>query len=199
MKLHVAKPPEPPDHSKVRPTDDDHRHEWYGRNWVGRLGSGFDIDPIVARKWLKNLVRTIPGIFNPELQLMVLWALDACDYGEVQPMLRATKKGRKVDWTILRLQMRAITLVKQRQTNGMKKFIALQEVGYAFGVSAATVRTWERRLRTEFGHSDVANALATATFKLIEGDARYAQELKVTARQYRMALAEKTAKRSPQK
>ena len=190
--LSTAKQPEHPDNSNVRPTDDDHRYEWYGRNWVGRDGG--PIDPIVARKWLKNLLRALPGIFNPELQRIVLWALDACDYGEIQPMLRATKSGRKVNWTILRLQLRAITLVKQRETRGMKKFKALQEVAGAFGVSVHTIRTWERRLRTEFGHSEVANALATADFDLIESDAlrgAASLELQVIAREYRVATRRK--------
>ena len=93
VKLHVVKPREPPDHSTVRPTDDDHRHEWYGRNWVGRTDSR--IDPVVGRKWLINLVCANPGIFNLELMLMTLSALEACDYGEIHPMLQATKKAEK--------------------------------------------------------------------------------------------------------
>jgi hypothetical protein len=190
--LSTAKPPEHSDNSNVRPTDDDHRYEWYGRNWVGRDGG--PIDPIVARKWLKNLVGALPGIFNPELQRIVLWALDACDYGEIQPMLRATKTGRKVNWTILRLQMRAITLVKQRETRGMKKFKALQEVAGAFGVSVDTIRTWERRLRTEFGHSEFAYALWPATLVVNESEALRSAaslELQEIARQYRVARRRK--------
>jgi DNA-binding transcriptional regulator YiaG len=198
--LSTAEPPEHPDHSNALPSDDDHRHEWYGRNWVGRLGSGFDIDPIVGRKWLINLVCANPGIFNLELMLMTMSALEACDYGEIHPMLKATKKGRKVNWTILRLQMRAITLVKKRETHGMKKFKALQEVADAFGVSVDTVRTWERRLRSEFGNSEVPNVLENATFELIESEARYAQDLKENARQYKLALAGKrSAKGASQK
>ena len=59
------KPPEDSDNSNTPPTNDDHRHEWYGRNWLGRLGE--PIDPIVARKWLFRLVLTNPGIFEPLL------------------------------------------------------------------------------------------------------------------------------------
>jgi hypothetical protein len=194
--LETAKPPEHPDHSKVRSTNDGHRHEWHGRNWVGR--AGFDIDPIVARNWLKTLVWTIPGI-SQDFRLMVLWALEACDYGEVQPLLRATKKRRKVNWTILRLQMRAIVLVKQGETRGMDRDDALQEVAGALCVGVNTIRSWERRLRIEFGHSEVENALATSTFVLIESEARYTQDLKETARQYKLALAGKIASRASKK
>ncbi len=190
--LKTAKPPEHPDHSGVLSTNDDHRHEWYGRNWVGRDGFGFDIDPILARQWLKRLVWTIPGI-NQDFRLMVLWALEACDYGELQPLFRAKKKGRKVNWTILCLQMRAIALVKQGLTLG--RYEALQEVAGALGVGVHTVRTWRQRLRIEFGHCEVENVLARSTFKLIDGEARYAQDLKEIARQYKLALARKKASR----
>jgi hypothetical protein len=149
--LRTAKPPEDPDRSKVRLTDDDHRHEWYGRNWVGRLGTGFDIDPIVGRKWLINLVRANPGIFNLELMLMTMSALEACDYNEIHPMLKVTKKRRKVNWTILQLQRRAILHVKDLQARGFKKLKALEEVAGTFGVSVDTVRSWEQRLRAELG------------------------------------------------
>jgi hypothetical protein len=91
--LSTVKTPEDPNYSNVRATDDDHRHEWYGRNWVGR--DGLPIDPIVARNWLKQLVRANSGVFNLELRLMTLSALEACEYGEIQPLLMTTKKVEK--------------------------------------------------------------------------------------------------------
>lgn len=196
MKLRVAKPREHPDHSNVRPADDDHRHEWYGRNWVGRLGTGFDIDPIVGRKWLINLVRANPGIFNLELMLMTVSALEACDYGEILPMLKATKTGRKVNWTILQLQWRAISYVKNVRARGIKKFKALEEVAGAFGVSVDTVRTWEQRLRSEFGAFVVKasnNDSPAQQRGLPSYDPEYLQKL---AQQYRAAVASKRVKRA---
>jgi hypothetical protein len=130
---------EHPDSSNNRFTDDDHRHEWYGRNWIGRV-RGADVDPVVARKWLMNLVRANTGIFELTLMLRTLAALEACDYGEILPMLAATKENRKINWTILQLQLRAIAAVKYREARGAKKFIALEEVAEAFGVSPNTVR-----------------------------------------------------------
>jgi DNA-binding transcriptional regulator YiaG len=127
-------------------------------------------------------------------------ALEACDYGEIHPMLRATKKGRKVNWTILHLELRAIRLVKFREACGIKKFRALEEVADAFTVSVNTLRSWERRLQKEFGPIELAHRVAEAEKGAVnESDAQYARDLKENARQYRMALAEKTAKRSPQK
>lgn len=192
VQLRAAKTPEQGGSSNVRSTDDDHRHEWYGRNWVGR--DGFPIDPIVARKWLMRLVRANFGIFNLELMLHTLSALEACDYGEIQPMLMATKTNRKVNWTILQLQRRAITFVKGLQARGIKKFKALQEVAGALGVSVDTVRTWEPRLRTEFGHMAIAESDPQQRPSSGPGDFEHAlQEL---ARQYRIAIARKRAKRA---
>ena len=206
VQLGTAKTPEHRGTSNVGAADDDHQHEWFGRNWVGRLGAG-PIDPIVARNWLMRLVRGLFSIFNLELMLMTLSALEACDYGEIQPLLRATKKGRKVNWTILQLQLKAIELVKYREASGIKKFKALEEVAGAFGVSVNTLRTWEARLRSEFGQPKVAQGLASAE-KLgkDESDAKhpassslsaYGQEsLNEFARQHKVAMARKGAKRA---
>jgi DNA-binding transcriptional regulator YiaG len=205
MQFSTVKTPEHPYGSNIKSTDDDHRVEWAGRNWSGR--DGVPINPILARKWLMHLVRAFTGIFNLELRLMTLAALEACDYGETQPMLMATKKDRKVNWTILQLQLKAITFVKYREALGMKKFKALEDVAGAFGVSVNTVRSWEPRLRTEFGPIEITNRLAAAEEAgKNERDAEHRassislsgrQDLKEFARQYKMAR--RRAKRAPQK
>jgi hypothetical protein len=187
--LHSAKPPEDPDRSKVQSTDDDHRHEWYGRNWVGRLGTGFDIDPVVGRKWLIRLIRANPGIFNLELMLMATSALEASEYNEIHPMLKATKKRRKVNWTIVHLQRRAIARVEIiRRARGIEKSKALEEVAGAFGAEVETVRSWEKRLRTEFGAFAV---------KAKNNDSHHdPADLEKLAQQYRAAVRSKRAKRA---
>lgn len=124
------------------------------RNWLGRLGD--PIDPIVARKWLFRLVLTNPGIFEPELMLQTLTALEACDYGEITLMLKATKTGRKVNWTMLQLQMKALSFVNSHMGRGMKKEYARKEVAKAFGIGVDAVRSWEHRLKVEFGNDVVA-------------------------------------------
>jgi DNA-binding transcriptional regulator YiaG len=160
VQFRVKKTPEYPYGLTIRTTDDDHRIETAGRDWRSR--DGFPIDPVVARRWLMNLVRANSGIFCLELRLMTLTALEACDYGEIQPMLMATKRGRKVNWTILQLQLKTITFVKYREARGIEKYKALKEIAKAFGVSVNTLRAWEQRLRTEFGPIDVMNRLKIA-------------------------------------
>jgi hypothetical protein len=198
VQLSTAKTPEHRDSSNVRARDDHHRVEWQGRNWIGRLGGG-PIDPIVARKWLMKLVQGLFSIFNLELMLMTLSALEACDYGEIQPLLGATKKGRKVNWTILQLQLRAIGLVSYRQGRGIRKLKALQEAAEAFGVSVDTLRAWETRLRTEFGSTEVSKRLAGAKEAGVNGQEtlygpRFLQEM---SRQYRVALNKRAKRASP--
>ena len=69
---------------------------------------------------------TNTGIFEPLLQLQTLTALEECDYGEIAPMLQATKTGRKVNWTMLNLQMKALSFIEYRVGHGMKKEYAAE-------------------------------------------------------------------------
>jgi hypothetical protein len=160
--LRAAKPPKDADDSNAPPTDDDHRHEWYGRNSIGAGNFPGDLDPIVARKWLMNLLRANTGIFEIGLRWDALMALEACDYGEILPLLKATKKNRKVDWTILQLRLRAIECVYYRVAQGTKKYVAEEEVAKAFDRDVTTIRSWERRLKTDFGDAEVAERLEFA-------------------------------------
>jgi hypothetical protein len=160
VELRTTKTPVHPNYPGPEFAYDDHRHEWYGRNWVGRDGA--PIDPIVARRWLMQLVQTNPGIFNWQLSSMTLSALEACDYGETHPMFRPTKKDRKVNWPILRSQLIAIALVKYREARCGKKYKALEEVAGAFGVSVNTLHSWETRLQADFSRSEIAHRLAMA-------------------------------------
>jgi hypothetical protein len=66
-------------------------------------------------------------------------------------MLKATKTGRKVNWTMLNLQMKALSFIDYRVGRGMKKEFAQKEVAEAFGVGVDAVRSWEHRLKDEFG------------------------------------------------
>lgn len=160
--LRVVKPHEDPDLSNAPPTDDDHRHEWYGRNSIGGGNFPGDLDPIVARKWLMNLLRTNTGIFDIGLRWDALIALEAADFGEILPFLKATKKNRKVDWTILQLRLRAIECIYYRVGQGMKKYVAEEEVAKAFDKDPTTIRSWERRLKSDFGVAEVARRLELA-------------------------------------
>jgi transcriptional regulator with XRE-family HTH domain len=150
-------------------------------------------DPIEARKWLTTSVLANPDITR--FRQMTLAALEALDYGETQPMFRATKEGRKVKWTILQLQLRAIAFVKYREERGTKKYKALEEVAEAFGVTDNAIRAWESRLRNEFGNVEFTKRLAHAEKDIEESNPQ--QSLLEFAQLYK--LEKKRAKGRSQK
>ena len=147
--LGTVKTSQRPDYLTSRSMVDDHRHE---RN-------GFDMgdspDPIVARRWLVNLLRANPGGFDLRLQQFAISDLKAGDW-------QATEQDRKVTPTILNMWLRAISFVEYRKARGFKKYKAQQEVAEALGVSDSTLRTWEVQLRKELGQLAVSRALSFA-------------------------------------
>jgi hypothetical protein len=145
-----------PEYLQLRSVVDDHAHE---RNGAFRNG---DLDPIVARRLLVNLLYANPGGFQFALQQMAMEALKALDYGEVQPMLARLQDGRKRGLTVRRLELRAVGFVEYRRTRFGNKARALQDVASALGVGVETIRSWERRLRREFGDLEVLRTLSFA-------------------------------------
>lgn len=165
---------------------DDHVHEGTG----GEAGVP---DPIVARRLLINLVRANPGAFPASLQNMVVEALETLDHGDTLPLLEATKGGNKRSLAARRLELQAIGFVEYRATRGIKKYVALGEVADALGVSSDTIRSWEHRLRREFGNLAVSRTITFArnAASHVEGDwvRRYGPDaLRVLAERYHEAL-----------
>ena len=150
-------------------------------------------DPVEARKWLTTSVRAT--LDTSGYRQTTLMALEALDYGETQPMFRATKKSRKVNSTILQLELRAIAFVKYREERGMLKYRAQQEVGEAFRLDRNTIRVWEPRLRNEFGDVEFKKRLAYAEKDIEESNPQ--QSLLEFARLYK--LEKKRAKGLRQK
>jgi len=136
---------------------DDHAHEKSG----GSIGA-LDPDPIVARRLLLNLLRANPGGFNSTLKHMAIEALEALNYGETQPLLAAAKTGDKRTLAARRLELRAIGLVEYRFKRGARKYAAQKQVADALGVGFNTIKSWEFRLRTEFGDLAVSNTISFA-------------------------------------
>jgi hypothetical protein len=142
-----------PDYLRARASVDDHQHERNG----GRLTV---IEPLVARRLLINLLCANPGGFHGGLRRMAVTALEALEYDEIQPFLKPDPNNRKVNLTVLGLQLRAIELVEYRVSRGTKKYIALKEVAGALSVSVDTIRSWKSRLQKEFGQLEVARRMS---------------------------------------
>jgi hypothetical protein len=144
-----------PDYLRARASVDDHQHERNG----GRLTA---IEPLVARRLLMNLLYANPGGFHGGLRQMAVTALEALEYDEIQPFLKSDPNSRKVNLTVLRLQLRAIELVEYRVSRGTRKYSALKEVAGALCVSIDTIRSWKPRLQKEFGQLEVTRRISFA-------------------------------------
>jgi hypothetical protein len=158
--FHPANVRDHPEYLKKRSNVDDHRHEREGGEL--RLVGPDNLDPMVARKWLVNLLRANPGGFSPLLTETTTAALDALDSNDVHPMLRPTPNDRKVNLKELKIQLNALAFVEYRVMHGTLKSRALEDVANLLGVSAFTIRSWEQRLKTEFGDLEVARTLSFA-------------------------------------
>jgi len=139
---------------------DDHRHEREGGEL--RLVGPDNLDPMVARKWLVNLLRADPGGFSPLLTETATAALDALDYNDVHPMLRPTLNNKKVSLKELKIQLKARAIIEYRVAYGTKKYKAQEDVAISLGVSVFTIQSWEQRLKTKFGDLEVARTLSFA-------------------------------------
>ena len=122
-----------PEYRQLRSVVDDHAHEKNGALWNGNL------DPLVARRLLVNLLYANPGGAQFALQQMAMGALEALDYGEVQPMLARVADSRKHGLTVRRLELRAVGFVEYRRTRFGNKTRARQDVANALGVDFETV------------------------------------------------------------
>jgi hypothetical protein len=93
---------------------------------------------------------------------MAIEALEALDYGEVQPMLAPTRDGDKRSLAARRLELRAIAFVEYRYRRGNRKLNAQEQVAKELGVAKDTLKSWEFRLRGYFGDLAVSRAIAFA-------------------------------------
>jgi len=135
---------------------DDHRHEKSG----GRVDIDWN-DPFVGRKVLANILLAI-RILPDGLERITLSALEALEFGERAFLFEPVKTGSKRDWTELRLQLRAIEMVAYRHELGLRKSEAQRIVGAALSASPHTLRSWEQRLKNEFGSLEIERRIAIA-------------------------------------
>lgn len=143
---------------------DDHRHETVG-GVHSRMSSIKDfegLDPIVLRQILINLLVRNPGGFPSPIQKMTVEALEALNYSETLPMLKAVESGRKARRRELKLQLEAVKFIEYRCAKGLKRYKAEEEVGEAYGRSGTTVRLWKSRLRKELGELEVSSEIQIA-------------------------------------
>jgi len=138
---------------------DSHEHERVGA-WEPK-----EVDREFTRKSLWNLVRSNSGGWPDWFCETVLEAIKALEYGEVRPIFSPILAGRKRNYTTLNLELRAISMVRfRRGAYAMTEEVALTEVSGVLGVSPATLRSWNRRLRIDLGRLQVDEVLSEADF-----------------------------------
>ncbi len=138
---------------------DSHEHEKVGA-WEPKT-----FDPIVARKCLVNLLKANPGGWPDWFCEQTLGAIEALEYGEVRPIFSPVSAGRRRDYTLLKLQLRAVAMVAfRRGAYRMTKEIASTEVAAGLNVSVDTLKSWELRLRKDLGTLSLDDAISTAQF-----------------------------------
>lgn len=138
---------------------DSHEHERVGA-WERR-----DVDHEYTRKSLWNLVRSNSGGWPDWFQEIILEAVKALEYGEVRPVFAPVAAGLKRDYTMLNLQLRAISMVNfRRGAYGKTEEAALAEVGDVLGANSQTLKSWRRRLQKSLGQSRVDEVLSEADF-----------------------------------
>ena len=120
------------------------------------------LSPLLARKILTNILSANPGGFNFDLNRMLVQAMQALEFGETLPILKRVESNRKVQWQDLQHQLRAISLIEYRNTRGMKKRAAQEDVARAYGMSADAVRGWEHAVRAALGNLQVHEEIASA-------------------------------------
>jgi hypothetical protein len=196
-----------PEYVEAKARVDDHEHERVGG--AARAEEGRRGDTKTSRRHLINLLLANPGSLDRHVVLEAVEALRALDHGEVLPLLSKEKKGLHHGYRELYLQLRAVSFVEYRVRRfGTKKFKAQSDVAEAYGVSADTLRSWEKRLRDKLGYLEVAravsfarnmaaNAVETAKAKLdgaVTWDASYSDEaLEKEAARYK-SIARETPK-----
>jgi hypothetical protein len=189
---------------------DSHEHERVGA-WEPK-----DVDQGFTKKSLWNLVRSNSGGWPDWFRETILEAIKALEYGEVRPIFSPVVAGRKHDYTMLKLQLRAISMVNfRRGAYSMTEEAALAEVGGVLGVGTETLKSWEQRLQKDFGRLRIDEVLSKADFHascvrndialgrhnqteydLSRHSALYdAQALAELAKQYKAALGRKAARR----
>jgi hypothetical protein len=148
----------------------------------GQLARWKRLDPRSTRTLLHNLLQANPGAFPHQLQLPVMEALKALDFGEVLPVFEPLPaKYKKARYLRLQLELWAFALVEYRvaEAGGKGRLRAQEDVAAAYGVEANTLRKWEPSLREEFG--------ALELFRMV-GNAHTCGTLVAKARKMRISV-----------
>jgi hypothetical protein len=113
-------------------------------------------DVQLHRQILANLLHANAGALPEPTRQMAEDGLAALRFGDTPSLFRASSKRRHMSYAEARLKLAAVSFVEYRAGHGVKRNVALQQVGTAFGASPETVNGWGRLLNDDFGPLEVA-------------------------------------------
>lgn len=150
-----------PEYQQAREQVDSHIHEGIGVDFG--LGHLAPLTVQERREILISLLRANVGGFPDGIAAELCLALEALSYGDVLPILQPIKGGRQAGLIELEEQLFAVCAVHLRRSSKMMSAADAEEVvAEAYGVKPGTLRTWESRLRTEFGRLRVSQRIGSA-------------------------------------
>jgi hypothetical protein len=123
--------------------------------------------------------------------LQIIHAIEGLDYNEVDPILQPRKERRKISRSELCMQLCALRWVAHYNGRGFKKKESLERVADVFGVSIATLRSWQRRVPEELGKLRVDNLLEDSSVYDEKYEDQYDEKLISDGKSYRKLLKQK--------
>lgn len=130
----------------------DHRHEADGGSYLTSCNN----DPVSNRRVVAALIHNF-SLHAKYVLINASIALNALEFGEVQPILKPVKSGRKgAPFSLDRMKLRAIQHIEFRMKRyGATKTSATEIVANAYGCNTDAVKKWEALLRKNMGNSVV--------------------------------------------
>lgn len=156
---------EAPEYQRRKSMLDSHEHERLGAE-VHRKAANAEL----ARRCIGNILSADGYILPRYVSPMLLDALKSLAYGEQAPLFAPAFDGNKRNYSELNMQLEALCMIAFRNGGGMSKEEARSDVADRFGLSPDTLKSWERRLKIEFGKIHVNGQMRSA--KAFGGAAR---------------------------
>ena len=138
----------------ARTSVDKHEHER-----VGAAIRNNHFDAATARRVLLQVVRALGDVLPMDVHAQVVEGLEALEFGETTPIFEAVPSTAKRQLRERRAELKAIANVEFQKACGARAAAAQQEVADAFGVTAETLRRWEKAIRKTLGDIVVEGAI----------------------------------------
>lgn len=143
------------DYHAARARVDTHEHEYIG----GRLLLD-ELDPVVARHYVANLLRAMGHLRIPRNFYSALLALD---YGETLPPVAPIKSTKRSGLTELYCKLQAICFVEYEYMKGMRKENSRKIIAKEFRTAERSVAGWEEQIGQFLSPLLIASEKATAS------------------------------------